>query len=130
MPAKAHKPDDESRAKVSALASFGIPQENIAEFIGISPPTLRKYYDAELKFAAIKANAAVGEYLFHLASGAALKDADNPATHSECSRSAMFWAKTRMGWRETTHHDHTSSDGSMQPTTIILRAADNDRGDD
>lgn len=119
MPAKAHKPTDESRAEVKALASFGLPQEDIAEYVGVSHVTLRKHYASELKLSAIKANATVGKYLFSLASGQAISKG---ATHSDCKAAAMFWAKTRMGWRETNNLDHTSSDGSMTPPkTVILR---------
>jgi len=46
----------------------------------------------------LKANARVGKFLYEAASGAAL---DKGASHSDCLRSAMFWAKTRMGWRES-----------------------------
>jgi hypothetical protein len=123
MARQSHKPTDETRAEVKALASFGTTQPDIASYIGISHPTLRKHYAEELKFSSIKANAAVGKYLFSLASGKAIRDG---ATHSDCKAAAMFWAKTRMGWRETNHHDHTSSDGSMSPTKIILEAADDD----
>ena len=35
----------------------------------------------------------------------------------------MFWAKTRMGWKETQGVEHTSPDGSMSPTRIIIEAA-------
>jgi hypothetical protein len=35
----------------------------------------------------------------------------------------MFWAKTRMGWRETQEINHTSEDGSMSPTRIVIEAA-------
>jgi len=115
MPAKAHKPTDESRAEVKALASFGLPQEDIAEYVGVSHVTLRKHYASELKLSAIKANATVGKYLFSLASGQALR---NGASHSECARSAMFWAKTRMGWRETDRLEHSGPDGGAIPVEI------------
>lgn len=98
MPNKSHKPTEESRAEVAALASFGVPQEDVASYIGISHPTLRKHYSDELNLSAIKANATVGKYLFSLASGMALQEG---ATHGDCKTAAMFWAKTRMGWRET-----------------------------
>jgi hypothetical protein len=111
-----HEPTHESRAEVKALASFGLPQEEIAKYIGISHPTLRKYYKDELNFSAIKANANVAKYLYNLASGNALKQG---ASHGDCSRAAMFWAKTRMGWRETTHLDHTSTDGSVTMPNVI-----------
>lgn len=115
MPAKAHKPTDESRAEVKALASFGFPQEDIAKYVGVSHVTLRKHYAPELKLSAIKANATVGKYLFSLASGRAISSG---ATHGDCKAAAMFWAKTRMGWRETAQVDHTSSDNSMTPKGV------------
>jgi len=122
MPSKRHQPTEKMRNEVSALASFGIPQEDIAAYIGVSHPTLRKYYEQELKISAIKANAAVGKYLFSLASGNALKDEKNGATHGDCKAAAIFWAKTRMGWRETNHIDHTNSDGTLTPPkTVVLR---------
>jgi biotin operon repressor len=111
MPNKSHQTTEQTRSEVSALASFGIPQEDIASYLGISKPTLAKHYAEELKVSSIKANAAVGKYLYRLASGAALKDPQNPASHAECSRSAMFWAKTRMGWRETNRTEVTGADG-------------------
>ena len=128
MPAKAHEPSDQTRAEVAALASFGLPQEDIAAYIGVSHVTLRKYYGEQLKVSSIKANATVGKYLFSLASGQAIK---NGATHGDCKAAAMFWAKTRMGWRETSHHDHTSSDGTMTPapSQIVIQAADDDDAD-
>jgi hypothetical protein len=119
-----HEPTDKTRSEVSALASFGVPQEDIAAYIGVSHPTLRKYYPDELSFSSIKANAQVGKYLFSLASGQAIK---NGATHGDCRTAAIFWSKTRMGWRETNHVDHTSSDGSMTPKGVpedVLSALD------
>jgi len=123
MPNKSHKPTDQTKSEVAALSSFGIPQEDIAAYIGISHPTLRKHYSEELKVSSIKANAAVGKYLYRLASGMALKDPQNPASHSECSRSAMFWAKTRMGWRETQNLDHTTN-GKDMPGAITRTIVD------
>ena len=114
-----HKPTDETRAEVRALASFGVTQEDIATFIGISKPTLAKYYSDELRVSSIKANATVGKYLYNLASGMALK---NGATHGDCSRAAMFWMKTRAGWREKQDVNLTSNDG---PLTIHWKNADN-----
>ena len=105
-----HAPTEKTRAEVSALYSFGITQEEIAKYIGIDPKTLRLHYRDELDAAHVKANAKVGQFLFQNASGATLKDG---ATHSDCVRAAMFWAKTRMGWRETQHLDHTTNGESL-----------------
>ena len=121
-----HEPTDKTRAEVSALCSFGVPQSEIATYIGIDAKTLRLHYRAELDQAHTKANAAVGKFLYQNASGATLKDG---ASHSDCVRAAMFWAKTRMGWRETAHIDHSSTDGSMRPNVIQLVAPDDESED-
>lgn len=113
-----HEPTEKTRGEVSALASFGVPQEDIAAYLGTSHVTLRKKYPDELRLSAIKANGEVGKYLFSLASGRAINDG---ATHADCKTAAMFWAKTRMRWRETNHIDHTSSDGSAQPLVIVTK---------
>lgn len=123
-----HEPTDKTRAEVSALCSFGIPQEEIARYIGVDSKTLRKYYRDELDNSVTKANAAVGRFLYQNASGSTLKDG---ASHADCVRAAMFWAKTRMGWRETQHIDHTTAGEQMQPTRIVIEAAtSDDAGDD
>jgi hypothetical protein len=108
-----HAPTTESRAQVTALCSYGVPHHEISAFIGIDPKTLRKHYRGELDTAQIKANANVAKFLYSAASGKAM---ESGADHADCIRAAMFWAKTRMGWRETSQVDHTSSDGSMTPT--------------
>ena len=107
-----HAPTEKSRAEVAALYSYGIPQKEIASFIGIDTKTLSKHYREELDVAQVKAHAAVGRFLFQSATGATLKEG---ASHSDCVRAAMFWAKTRMGWKETQGIEHTSPDGSMTP---------------
>jgi len=121
-----HEPTPQTRAEVSALKSFGVPLEDISNYLGIDRKTLSKYYDSEIKTAQTKADATVAKFLYGAATGRALKDG---ATHSDCVRAAMFWAKTRMGWRETNQVDHTSSDGSMSPTRIEL-VAPSDNGKD
>ena len=114
-----HAPTAESRAQVSALYSYGITQEEIARFLNIDPKTLRLHYRDELDSAHVKANAKVGQFLFQNASGQTLA---NGATHSDCVRAAMFWAKTRMGWRETQNIDHTTGGEPMQPSVIEIVA--------
>tara|TARA_R110000772_G_scaffold191957_1_gene302942 strand:- start:201 stop:587 length:387 start_codon:yes stop_codon:yes gene_type:complete len=121
LPNISHRPTDKSRAEVEALASFGTPQEDIAAFLGVSKPTLAKHYKDTLKIASIKASGDVGSFLYHLASGRALKDG---ATHGECSRAAMFWAKTRMGWRETDRHEFIGDGGGALKLEVTRRIID------
>lgn len=115
-----HEPTERTRAEVQALASFGTPQNEVAAYIGISKHTLEKHYSEELHAAETKANAQVGRFLFRAASGQAMRDG---APHSDCVRAAMFWAKTRMGWRETNHLEHTGKDGGPIQTESKVDAS-------
>lgn len=103
-----HKPTDEIRAQVFALSSFGVTQEVIGKFIGISDDTLRKNYGSELDRAAIDRNAEVAAFLFRSANGSTLKEG---ASYSDCLKAAMFWMKTRAQWRETARVEHSGPDG-------------------
>jgi hypothetical protein len=105
VPRHPHDPTDQQRAEVSALKSFGVPLDDIADYIGIDRKTLSKHYTKEIRTAQIKANATVAKFLYTGASGASLKDG---ASHADCYRAAMFWAKTRMGWRETENNQTDS----------------------
>ena len=120
-----HQPTDKTRAEIIALRSYGVPIKEVAAYIGIDDKTLYKYYKDELENSAIKANANVGKFLYQAASGQALTTG---ATYSDCVRAAMFWAKTRMGWKETNIQEHTGKDGTAliptakQMTTDELKA--------
>lgn len=107
-----HKPTVETRAQVYALSSFGVPQDEMSKFFGLSDDTLRKHYKAEFDRAATERNAEVASFLFRAANGSAL---ETGASHADCLKAAMFWLKTRARWRETTDLNHKSDDGSMTP---------------
>jgi hypothetical protein len=116
-----HEPSAESRRQVSAMVAFGIPQDKIAAILGTSPPTLRKYYREEIDVADAKAQSMVAKFLFSAASGEALKTG---ATHADCIRSAIFWMKTRAGWKETAVQEITGKDGAdLAPVVSTLEAA-------
>lgn len=97
MPRPAHKSDEASRRQVEALAGYGVPETGIAAMIGVDPKTLRKHYPHELKIGHTKANSAVAQSLFRKATG------DGPQSVT----AAIFWAKTRMGWKETIINEHS-----------------------
>jgi len=111
-----HQPTEKTRAEIIALRSYGVPIKEVAAYIGIDDKTLYKYYREELENSAIKANANVGKFLYQAASGQALATG---ATHSDCVRAAMFWAKTRMGWKETTVQEHTGKDGTALQAPVF-----------
>jgi hypothetical protein len=85
---KEHQPTDESRKLARTLSAVGITHEDIASKIEISSDTLVKYYKKELSEGRIDANATIGKGLFEQA-----KNGNTAA--------AMFWLKTRAGWKET-----------------------------
>lgn len=91
MGRRPHEPTQMSRRNVEALAGYGVPEVDIAGVIGIDPKTLRKHYPQELRYGHVKANAKVAENLFRKATGEG----------REAVIAAIFWMKTRAGWKET-----------------------------
>ena len=77
------------------MAGYGVPEADIAGVIGIDPKTLRKHYRGELDHGHVKANAKVAENLYRKATGEG----------REAVIAAIFWLKTRAGWRETNVHE-------------------------
>jgi hypothetical protein len=99
-----HKPTDESREEVRRLAGFGIPAEDIGLVIGVTRPTLIKYYRTELDDGVAKANAHVAGFLFNQAR------AGNVTAQ-------IFWLKTRARWKEPPV-EHTGEDGGPIGFTV------------
>ncbi len=91
MGRRSHIPDERGRRQVEALSAYGVPETCIARVVGIDPKTLRKHYRDELDLGATKATAKVAEFLFRKAT------TEGP----QCVTAAIFWMKTRGGWRET-----------------------------
>ena len=73
------------------MAAYGVPESVVARVLAIDPKTLRKHYRDELDTGQIKATAKVAESLFRKATG----------DGSQSVTAAIFWLKTRGGWRET-----------------------------
>jgi len=77
----------EKRADIETLAGYGFPLRVIASLTGFSAKTLERKCKTELQSGRHKANAQVAETLFQQAIGG----------DTAC---LIFWAKTRMRWRE------------------------------
>lgn len=122
-----HQPSDETRAQVFALSSFGVNQDEIGKFLGISDDTLRKHYAAELDRASVERNAEVAAFLFRSASGSTIADG---ASYSDCLKAAMFWLKTRAQWRETNNLQlgNDPENPLPAPQVTIFQLPDNGRG--
>ena len=110
-------PDPLLARQVEAIAGFGVPAESIALVIGIDRKTLERDYGEELRGGAVKTNVKVAENLFRKATG------DGP----QAVAAAIFWLKTRAGWKETTVHEHGGAEG--MPLVIVREIVD-PRNDD
>ena len=113
MARPAHKPDPSVRRQVEAMAGYGVPEADIAGVVGVSPKTLRKHYRGELDHGHVKANAKVAENLYRKATGEG----------REAVIAAIFWLKTRAGWKET----HVTEVGGAHGPPITLEVKDNAR---
>ena len=90
MPKIVNKLEEHSRM-VHRLSGIGITHEQICDIVGISKPTLYKYYNEELRLGKAEATEMVASNLFKVACG---KDKN--------SLTAMiFWLKTQAKWKET-----------------------------
>lgn len=92
-----HQITEENKKLVLTLSGYGIPQADIAREVKCDLKTLRKHYRNELDTGITKANAKVAESLFKMATVKM-----NPTC-------AIFWAKTRMGWKEVTEVEHSGA---------------------
>ena len=106
-----HTPEPALRRQVEAMAGYGIPELGIAKVIGVDPKTLRKHYRSELDLGHLKANSAVAQSLFKKATG------DGPQSVT----AAIFWAKTRMGWKETIVNEHGGVENNPVRISVIRR---------
>jgi hypothetical protein len=102
-----HEPQPSTRRQVEAMAGFGVPEIDIARVVGIDPKTLRKHYRDELDTGHVKANAKVAENLYRKATGEG----------REAVTAAIFWLKTRAGWKETAVHEVSGPEG--RPLEVI-----------
>lgn len=83
--------------------------EDIACVLEIDPKTLRKHYRRQLDKGHIKATAKVAENLYRKATGEG----------REAVIAALFWLKTRAGWKETSVTELAAKDN--EPVTVIMR---------
>lgn len=82
------EPTKAQREQVGEWSAAGIPHEIIAQAIGVGIDTLKKYFSHELDFGRHQANVKVAKSLFQM------------ATQEGNVAAAIFWLKTRAGWKE------------------------------
>lgn len=103
----AHEPTKETIATVRRLAALGVTYEDIASRLRISSDTLVKYYKETLEDARIDANSTIAGTLFTQAKRGNMT-------------AAIFWLKTRAGWKETQVNEFGGIDGKP----VMLQWAD------
>ena len=106
-----YRPTDADRTTVLVMAATGIKQEDIAACLGtsgIDPKTLRKHFARELSNGVAKVNALCGQGI--------VRAMQNSEAWALC-----FWAKTRMGWRERSSHEHQMLDEAGTGQAVIWR---------
>ena len=101
MPNNNFEPTEQDRRTVESMIGYGMKVEDVCKGIinkrtgePISRQTCYKYFRNELDTGHIKANAAVAESLF------------KQAVEKENTTAAIWWTKSRMGWKETTALEH------------------------
>ena len=99
--------------KVEAMAGYGVPETDIGRVLGIDAKTLRKHYRDELDNGHVKANVKVAENLYRKATGEG----------REAVVAAIFWLKTRAGWKETSVHEVGGRDGGPVELEVVDETA-------
>jgi predicted ArsR family transcriptional regulator len=111
-----HIPDEKSRLLVKSLSAVGIRYIDIAQKLDITDDTLRKHYKKELEDGRIDANASIGNTLF--------QQAKNGNTSA-----AIFWLKTRAGWKETSVTEHVAGEGQeIRGINMVFVEANGNQG--
>jgi predicted DNA-binding protein (UPF0278 family) len=109
MTLPAHAPTEENRTKVTDFKSFGITNEEIADYLEISIETLRKYYREELRKGSLDSNSSIAKSLYR-------KALEGDVT------AMIFWLKTRARWRTEDSIKETETDNELALTRKALIA--------
>jgi hypothetical protein len=107
-------PTENDRRQVRTLTGMGLTHAEISAVIGITAPTLRRYFRHELDVGQIEANAQVAASLYRQAT-----DKAKPNVVA-----AIFWLKCRGGWRD---HDVAAGGKKEQQAEEAQRVADGRR---
>ena len=106
-----HKATPKNRRYVESLASYGVPEDDIARVVGLSTTTLRKHYLDELANGNVRKNAQVAGFLF-----TAAKNGSVPAM--------MFWLRCRAKWSEPRDPSAMMAPGKKEAATIAAQQVD------
>jgi DNA-binding CsgD family transcriptional regulator len=100
--------NEADRSTVRMMAAYGIPQDEIAKYLGIAPQRLRADFRDELDRGATAANTQIAATLFEM------------ATRDRNVTAAIFWAKCRMGWRD---RDPVIAQDARSPVPLVAEGS-------
>lgn len=113
-----HEPTEQTRNTVSMMSAFGLRQYEIAQLMGMKNDTLVKHYSHELDTGLNKAIVSVASKVYKTA----VSDKNNALN------AAMFFLKTRGGWRENNTIELTGPNGGpIQTQSIDIDVLDIDQ---
>lgn len=95
---KPYEPAPKERETVRRLAALGLPHTMIANAIQLTKPTLYKHFRAELDAGLQVAAEAIGGTLMTIL---------RSGPPQQKLTAAIFMAKTRLGWSERQHVEHS-----------------------
>lgn len=112
------EPTEEQRRIVNIMAAGGFQQQAIADSLDICKHTLLKHFRKELDAGGAKASAMVVGNLYRQATK------DDP----RATPAAIFWAKTRLGWKDTNAVELSGPDGGpiRQSIEVVFVGDDDD----
>lgn len=108
---KPFKPTAAQRKAVAVWASIGTPHDAMAAQLGIARMTLDKHFALELARGKALTDQEIAKSLYQKAI----------TGNVPC---LIFWAKTRLGWRETNRTEVTGADGGPVATVQNLSDAE------
>jgi hypothetical protein len=136
---KAFVPDPAQRNMVRKLTGWGIPQQHICRVVTnpqtgkpLDPKSLRKHFALDIGTGAVEANFTVGRLIYATILGLP-PPPGTVAITNEWARAnlAIFWAETRMGWREPgkpldpkssrKHFAHETGTGAVEANFTVGR---------
>ena len=104
-----HEPTDVIRNQVMTLAAMGLPQKDVAAFVGLNPGTLARHYAEELDLGRIGADIEVLE---------TFKSVATDKKHFGVVAAGKKWLESRVeGWKPVQRVEH-AKDGADGPPII------------
>jgi hypothetical protein len=97
-----HVPSEKTRTQVELCMAFGNTQAETAAIMGISVPTLEKYYAEEIATGSDKTLWKLGANVYRQA----MKDDSKAAEHAK-----WILARRSAAWRDVSRHEHTGKGG-------------------